>query len=559
MNGPADARKNQGEDHTMKLKHWLPLLSTALLCGCLQVEDQLTIAPDSSGTVRLEVRSAASEEMSQMLAMGSPFGRGAGGNLIYPPTSEAEARKWFPAPDFTLKTTEKSDGEERTLVLEASFKDVNKLLASQYGRAHQLTLKVEGGALKLQALSGAESVARAMNLKGEGELADYLPPGTGDLEKKKAAMKFKFRVTLPNALVEANGAKDGPAATWSVERAACKDDEDFAAKLGGVLTASCAADGLKFSPVAPPRLALGAFGEVAAGQYAGTTPLPDTNQVASAVKFVPYSLRLKRTVDLSGEGGEGSQAQLAGAFVVPAALAPAQWGQPKLLEVLDAKGQSLLPKEDGEGSPHIRRFSHMDSEGGDENPEDAEGEAGAPKAKPTDDVRREVALSFRAPDWKVKTIKSLKAAVPMQYLSGSEVIKFSNAVPAKLVMDMTKQTSSRSFGGEERGAIEHPRLTELGLSVRVQMAMVQGTMTVISLQTSGGKQALVDAQVYDAEGKAWPTALAQDNEAGEEERSAQLMVTGKPKPPFSLALVWGGVGATVEAPIRLENIPLTGK
>jgi hypothetical protein len=44
-----------------------------------------------------------------------------------------------------------------------------------------------------------------------------------------------------------------------------------------------------------------------------------------------------------------------------------------------------------------------------------------------------------------------------------------------------------------------------------------------------------------------------------EDRSCQVMVAGQPKPPFSLAVAVGGVGASVAVPILLENIPIGDK
>jgi hypothetical protein len=542
----------------MKLRHYLPFLAAALLCGCIEVEDELTLQPDGSGTVRLQVKANVPDEMGEMLDLGGGgyLGGGRNGGYNYPPTSEAEAKKWFPAKDFTLKAERKGEGGGRTLVIEAAFKDINQLLASPYGRAHQLALKLDGGALKLRALNGGETVARMANAKAEGEMAEFMPQGSEELTKKKGEMKFKFRVVLPNAVAEASGAKDGKAVTWAVARPDCKDDEEFTTKLAAVLTASCPADGVKFVPVTPPRLTLGTFAEIEAGKFAGTTPVPDTNAVLAAAKFVPYSLRVQRAVDLSGEGHEQSQAQLNGVVIVPAAFAPAQWGQAKLTEALDAKGKSLVPKEDEDGMSFSRRYSHMSYGEGDED----EDEDAPDKAKPADEVKRDVTLTFLAPDWKVKSLKSVKATVPMQYLAGSEVVKLSNAVPANLVMDMTKQRSFTYSGGDERGAIEHPRLAELGISAKVQMAMAQGSVTTVSLEFSGGKLALVDAAVYDADGRAWTTTFtAPDSSDEDDARSVQLMVAGAPKAPFSLALVWGGIGATVQVPVQLENVPLTAK
>jgi hypothetical protein len=90
------------------------------------------------------------------------------------------------------------------------------------------------------------------------------------------------------------------------------------------------------------------------------------------------------------------------------------------------------------------------------------------------------------------------------------------------------------------------------------MAMIQSGMTMVSLETGGGMAALVDAQVFDVDGRPWPTTLMQSESTGED-RSCHIMVAGKPKPPFSLALAVGGVGASVGVPILVENVPIGEK
>jgi hypothetical protein len=170
-----------------------------------------------------------------------------------------------------------------------------------------------------------------------------------------------------------------------------------------------------------------------------------------------------------------------------------------------------------------------------------------------------ISLSFKAPDWKIKEITKIKGTVDLQYLGGSEVIKLSNAVPSSLVMDTGNRSSYSYSSDSERGQVSDSRLGELGLSLRVQMAMVQGGMTVLSLEAGGSKAALVDAQVFDADGRPWPTTLIQSESGGGEDHSCQLMVAGKPKPPFSLALAVGGVGASVTLPILVENVPVGEK
>jgi hypothetical protein len=530
-------------------------LATVFLCGCFQVEDDLTLQADGSGKVRLTVSSNLPEEVLSML--GESSGYGGGSAPLYPPASESEARHFFPPKDFTLKVEQKDSGPGKTLVVEASFKDVNRLLASPYARAHQLTLATnQDGTLRLRALSGGETLAQAAQMKPEGDMEMLQIPGIEEAQKKKGEMRFQFRVTLPNTVTAANGAREGRSVTWGAERAKCKDDDEFAGKLSGVLEATCSADGVKFAPVTPPRLGLLPFRDLTAGKMPAAGALPDTNQVAKAARFVPWVLHVTRSLDLSGEGAAGnSMAQLSGAIVVPTELAPQQWGEPKLEEAVDGKGNSLMPKEDRDAISRMTRFSHF----GMREEAEEEGDAHASKVKEPAEKEHPVALAFNAPEWKVKEIARVKGVLDLEYLGGGEVVKLSNAVPASLVMNMSEQSSFSSDSDSERGQITDSQLTDLGLSLRVQMAMVQSGMTMLSLSTGTGKAALVDAQVFDAEGRPWPTTFMQQEAPGGDERSCQVMVAGKPKPPFSLAVVVSSVGASVSVPILVEHVPVGEK
>src|SRR5438874_4004612 len=249
-----------------------------LLSGCFQIEDELAIQPDGSGTIKLTVRTDIPEDM---IGMASSFGSGR--SPIFPPTNEREAKYFFPAKDFTLKTEEKSaEGTKKTLVIEAAFKNINAMLASPYARAHQLALNTNAdGTLKLQTLSGGALLAQAAQFKAEGEMAPYFQmPGIEEAQKKKGEMRLDFRVTLPNTISGDNGSRQDKTASWTIERARSKDDEEVARNLSGVFEATCSSQGLKFSPLTPPRLGLLPFSQLAAGKAAERPALPDTNKIA---------------------------------------------------------------------------------------------------------------------------------------------------------------------------------------------------------------------------------------------------------------------------------------
>ena len=534
----------------MKLGRWIAPMAALFLCGCFQAEDELTVQPDGSGTVKLTLHSSLPDEMTQMLGMSSRWG---GGTATYPPTSQAAAQRFFPQKDFTVKCEEKSGEDGKTLRIDAAFKDINALLASPYGRAHQLSLATNAqGELRLLALSGGSALAQGANLTDDADGVGFQIPGLEDAQKKKNEMRFVFRVNLPNPVTSANQAKDNRTVTWTVERAKCKDDDEFGERLGGTLEAACSAAGITFAPATPARLGLVSFDKLNEGKIAATAKLPDTNKIASVARFVPCQLHVTRILELSGESyGPGSEATLTGAVVLPPELAPDRWGEPVIEEVTDAKGTDLLPKGD-DASRALRRFS-SDMDFSDDD-EDESPDAAAP-AKASPEKPHIITLGFKAPDWKVKQIAKIKATLSLGYLGGTEVIKLSNAVPASLVMDMSKGHSFSGGMDSNRRQISDSRLSGLVASLRVDMAMVQGPMTMISLQTSGAAS-LLDAQVFDAEGRPWPTTVVQSSALEGDARSCQLMVAGNPKPPFSLAMAMGGLGATVTLPILIENVPV---
>jgi hypothetical protein len=531
-----------------RLPLWGLALAVSLLNGCLEVEDELTLQADGSGSVRLVTHTLVPEDTADMLGLAGGFREG--GTPTYPPTNEAEARRFFPAKDFTLKVEEKSDKDGKFTTVEATFRDINALLGSPYGRAHQLSLAIDKGVLTLRAQSGGELAARAAEFKADGDMAGLEPPGLEDLKKEKEKMKFTFQVSLPHALLEANGVREGRSVAWAVERRQCKDGEEFAGKLASLLEARCSADGLKFLPAPPPRLGLLPFQELRAGTAASQGTLPATNKILAAARFVPLALQVTRSLDLSGEDGlEESRAQLTGEVILPAELAPPQWGKAKLIEAVDAKGNNLKVREDDLTSLLVR--SGLDDRTGREEEHDAAGDS----SRQSKEQRRMVTLSFKSPVWQVKKISRIRASLALQYFGGSEVVKLSNAVPARLLTDLRQRSDFSEFDpGGARGQVSDARLTKLGLTLRVQMAMVQNGMTVLSLQTSGGNTTLLDAQVFDGAGRPWPTILP-SAESGGAERSFQVVVAGQPKAPLSLGLLVSRVGATVEVPILIENVP----
>ena len=120
----------------------------------------------------------------------------------------------------------------------------------------------------------------------------------------------------------------------------------------------------------------------------------------------------------------------------------------------------------------------------------------------------------------------------------------------------SRGAASISYPSEGREILD-PRLGQLGAVVRLQAAAYQNGMTTLSLQT-GGPNSLVDAQVFDAEGRPWPTTVWKPENNNDDFVQFQIMVPGKPKPPFSLALCFNAGGAAIKLPFQLERVPVGG-
>jgi hypothetical protein len=523
------------------------LLLLLFLTGCFDVKDELVLAPDGSGTVRIETRSGLGPEMFESLGMAFRMG-GSEALLVYPPITASEAKKFFPGNEFTVSVHETKTAEGESLVIvEAAFQELNALLASPYARARQLSVVVEGDALTLKAVSGIETIVRFSEMKDDGMLA-FGAAGLSKLKQQKDKMRAEFRVTLPNAIAASNGERDGNTAAWVIDRAALKEADEFFAQAGQVLEASCSAKGLALAPSNPVRLGLLPFGELKSGAAGDTTDAPEAEKIIAATQFVPYALQVTRSVDLSGESGRHeNQAQLIGAMVLPRELAPQKWGEARLEEAVDSRGNDLTPDRRGHfgfRSNFSRRFASDDEEDGED--EDA-ASAGA-------ELRRLITLRFQPPDLKAKDITRIKAAITLQYYGGSHVAKLTNAIPANWIMDMTKSMNFGRFNPSER-TLSSPDLVDLGLTVNLQMAMVQEGMTMLVLGVSGTEAALTGLQAFDADGRPWPTIMQEMNLG--EHGSCTVMIPGQPKAPLSLALLASGIGAAVQVPILIENLPLT--
>ncbi len=513
-------------------------IAAALLTGC-HVQDHLTINADGSGSVQIETRWMGPHE--QILTWRHQGG-GEAPHLMYPPKTEQEALALFPGDDFEVQVkTDTADGEPVTRVT-ATFQDVNALLKSPYARAHSLTLAIDpkdSGRLVLRARTGIEGIGTFESVSDE----DLAQSGLSlDADERKQLIEktgFVFKVTLPgDAKVNAKAdfiTIDGRTVTWSHARSKTDNAAQFSDQLSRVMSASCPATGVTFKPVTPPRLALDAFAELRSAQYGETGDPVDAASVRKAARFVPLIAKVTRTFNLTGQNRIGeNRAMLIGAVVVPMKYKPLRWGKPKFTHVTAAGGANLLQKVD-EGR-FARRFGVGDFGWGmDEESQDK-----------AEDVAKIVQVPMKVPPPEVTSIASVKGSIAMHFGGALHVLKVKDAI--KTVAD---QAAGFGVGFSERAPLNDAALKDLGVTIQVMGAARQRGFTMLMLQMGEDGAVVKDIQVFDKDGKVWPTLYVKQN------THAQVLVLGQPQPPLSLALLASGGGPRVELPIELTNVPLT--
>jgi hypothetical protein len=511
----------------------LPLI---LLNGCLDSTDELAIEPDGSGKVRLQVLTSVPAELLEH------FGEmGPNSTPFFPPLSADLAAKFFPETTFITTVKEEPRDGARLLTVDASFKNLQDLIQSPYGRAHALSLEIRDGKLLLKANTGLESAARLAETKNPGQLIGNEFAGLADLQKKAAEMRVEFRIKLPRPVDSSTGTHADRLVTWKVGRTAFTNSQQFAEKLGEVLAASCPAGDLP-ALASPPRLELQQFSQLQEQTVSSTGGAPDAKQVTSAARFVPHVLQVTRTMELTGETSfDGNQANLSGALTLPKELTPSRWGEVKIEEIVDATGMNLkLPPD------QVRQYGSMSHMGREET--------GDPSAGPPGLTQKAISIQFRPPEWSVKEITRIRASIEAHYAGTSRrILKFTNAVPANSLQDVSRMETSGFPENAKPVTFAHPGLAEMGYSLTLTMGYIQPGYTMLALNLAGGASGLNDVLIYDASGRPWPTYSRED---GGEERSCQLMIPGQPQPPLSMAIILNASGGGVRVPIVLDKVPI---
>jgi len=521
--------------------------------GCVKVKDHLTLSADGSGTVHLEAVSLLPQQ-----AMAAA-GRGGEGFSIYPPTSPHELDALFPEKDFEVKEYFRLDETEGpALVADIKFKDVNKLIASDYGKAHSLRLVREGGELVLKARTGVQAVGR-FDLQAFAATAGEGPPPElmKGMTEASAKLAAEFKITMPAAVkVEGAGATaEGSTAIWSADRATIKDAAAAAEAFDVILTVRCPDAGVTFKPVPVARLDLEPFKDLKDAKLTEAAAV-DIEKVKAAARFVPVMLRVTRSFNLAGEGFQSeNSAVLTGAIVIPMALAPVHWGEAVLIEARDDRGTNLVPAKAEGYEYHYRQrmFSRSSSFPGVEGDEE---EPGAAKKLPDPDVLQELSFALNVPPPDAARIVLLKGSETLEYAGARHVVRLEGAIAKEVIPEVGPNRMMMSLGSATK-PLAAPKLEALGVKLTVS-ASRGGGMTMVEIVTGLDASPVAEVQVFDAAGRPWPTLPASIMNRGEDEGgSRRFFVVGNPEGPLSLGLVLSAPGKSLVLPIELRDIPMT--
>lgn len=504
-------------------------LLVCLTAGCLEVQDELVIQADGSGTVLIRT---TMDSQTQMLTSGMAMGRE--GKATYPPTNEQEARNFFAGSSFDIiAAAEDGENGARVQTIRVAFQDINDLMKTGYGEAHGLQVVRDGGKLTVKAVSGMAGATAVEDLP-----ADEMPMGpsmaSDELKKSAQRLKVSFKVTLPAAVTADGAAVEGNSATWTIDRAALGDKAKTAEALQAVMTASCPDAGVQFTPQSPLRMKLSTFEQLKEGPLAEAPKSVDEAKVKAAVKVVPLKLSVTRTFDLAGVGYSQNEAELHMVAVVSREFAPQRWGEPKLVAALDEKGRSLAPGGDRFGFSSGMRYSGMMG-----------GEA------ETDESVKHFVFPLRVPPAESRVVKSVKGEVALLYPGVGHIAKIADAVtPGDIQDDM-----SMMYMADEQ-ALPSKALESLEVKLSRGGAGRQYGILMMMFTVESRNAAVEDIQVFDKSGKPQPTMVI-DMEPMGEQGMVRMAVFGQPEAPLSLGVLLSGGGARVDVPFDLKDLPLT--
>lgn len=516
----------------------------AILSGCARTRDHLTIRPDGSGTVELEMVLLVEKDVLLMRRMWEEEAGAAWDS--YPPFTRSELEELFAGADVTIDASEEADKDgHHRLKATIAFDDIGMLTATPYGLVHRLVLEVDkdGGTVTLRATGGMESVGMLMQEEGAGGMPSPEGiPGGKELVEQVENLESSFAVTMPGPVsVDGEGITvDGRTATSEVRRKLLPDTDAFLQALARPMVLSCPAAGVGFGSASIICVPPGTYDSITEGPIGTAGEGIDEEAVRKAVTLVPVSLMVTRTFDFAGVDEARNMALFKAALRIPPAFKPQQTGTLEITEARDDLGTDLryVPKNEYDQMNMMMPMM----------------QTGEPGEGPDYQV---LPARLKVPPRGAKEVARLEGRVALSYPGQAYLVRIDQFLTEENLPKPDAEGDGPGMGMNMEmmnRSISHALLEKLGCTVSI--AYVQPDLTINMTVREEGS-VFKSMQFYDAEGKPALSFLPPHNmyERPGEERSVSCQLIGRPTPPLRAVVLLVETGAEVRIPLKLEHIP----
>ena len=515
------------------------------LCGCIEVEEHLVIHADGSGILYLETRAdTTAEDMDNIFGLSNYL---PDRMKHYPPIADTSLNALFPGPDFSIGIQgTASKKNKHDLKAQVRFNHIDDLLRSPYGQLKSMELTVSDGPLTFRSRSGLDFLSICGHLQGLDQDNPY-SAGLNMLCKKRDKIKYQFKVTLPNAVRSESGSTDKQTATWTFGGIESGFAPENRMAFDSIMTVSCGATGLGFTPNVPVRLDDHNFSEVQESNVTIAGTVPKMQAYQDAITFIPLEMRTIRTFAVAEKGDYRNQSHLIGLISLTSNLKPDQWGDIQLLEAVDGLGTNLLPEND-----HDTRCS-----------ESYELESiGEKMTIPGDGkmIFHPVCLGFLPPRLSAQSIARLRGTARLVHYHTLSTKKIENVIERHRIVQQRQLYRPGSFRAPEEKRLQSQALIESEMDFVLESVMDMGFAVIINIMAKSKKARLNSLTFYDKDGYPIPGCVKFEptRSIGQGGYRWAVVAYGRPEPPFSLALRVRGGGTELSVPFRINNLPIYG-
>jgi hypothetical protein len=516
----------------------LCLLIVLAGASCVEVREHLTIHPNGSGTLTLNVRAQRLPRMMNRIfdpkTTTNPL-------FAYPPLTMDALETLFP-PDTFRNTPTPSEPRGRELAFGArlDFDDIHDLIASPYGRMKSLEIETLHETIRFSGHSGMAAVIYALTAE---EMEGTLLSGRVRelLLAKRNELDYEFRLTLPGEIVAGNGTHKDKSGVWRIKAADLPETGRLRAAGQQPFQAECAADAIHFA--LRPQGSIGAWNFEDQKSYAfpTTRKIPSLELIREFGKFESRKLIVSRYFDVAGTNIPSNEniCCLQGALLLPNDLAPKRLSWVKTTEVIDERGGGLLLNKEAKDSVYNCRSVSAPIQGD-------EGHTEFP-----------VNFSFSAPDWGTWKLRLFRGEIGLAYVTTQELIKAADALPASWIT--TGQNHQRTYFDMSDRRISNSRLDEIG--VRIQLLHASAIQDLLNLQFEVEKDLrnngrLTGIQIYGPHGAPLPTYTLRREKGYHDKMMMEIVALGFNGGPLSMGMTVDMETDALTIPILLQDVTI---